>query len=112
MSSSIAHIAVGLPVEGPFDYSIPEKLQDRIAVGDRVVVNFSHARRLGFVPGLANQSAFQQLKPVEAVLDAKPLLSPAALSCAQAMAGRYGCSLGEAIEVMLPAELRKTKAIV
>jgi primosomal protein N' (replication factor Y) len=110
--ASIAHIAVGLPVEGPFDYLIPDKLQERIALGDRVVVNFAHAKRLGFVVGLANDSAFKELKGVEAVLDAKPLLSEASLRCAREMVCHYGCSLGEAIEVMLPLEARKPKAVI
>jgi primosomal protein N' (replication factor Y) len=111
MPFSIAHIAVGLPVEGPFDYSIPEQFQSRIALGDRVAVNFANRKRLGFVVGLAKQSAFEKLKPVEAILDAEPLLSQATVRCAGAIARHYGCSLGEAIEITLPFEVRKPKAI-
>jgi len=109
--SSIAHIAVGLPVEGPFDYSVPVDLQKRVAIGDRVVVNFAHAKRLGFVVGLANQSEFKKLKPVDAILDSEPLLSKSFLRCAAEIARYYGCSWGEAIEVMLPKDARKTKTI-
>jgi primosomal protein N' (replication factor Y) len=111
MPFSIAHIAVGLPVEGPFDYAIPEQFQSRIALGDRVTVNFANGKRLGFVVGLAKESAFEKLKPIEAILDEKPLLNEATVRCAGAIARHYGCSLGEAIATMLPFEARKPKVI-
>jgi primosomal protein N' (replication factor Y) (superfamily II helicase) len=111
MPAMFAHIAVGLPVEGHFDYLVPPALQNRIAIGDRVQVNFAHAKRLGFVVGLANESAFEKVKPIEAVLDNKPLLSISSLRCASELSRYYGCSLGEAIEVMLPVDARKPKTI-
>ncbi len=103
---SIAEIVVGLPVEGPFDYSIPEEWLGRLARGQRVAVSFAHVKRLGVVVGLKAESSIKSVKPITAVLDEMPLLDEEALQLAQAVSVRYGCSWGEAVDLMLPRNLR------
>jgi primosomal protein N' (replication factor Y) len=108
-SPKIAKISVGLPVEGPFDYSIPEAWQTMIAPGMRVTVSFNRRKRLGYVVGLAQRSAFKRLNPVLELLDEQPVMDARQMSLARAMSHHYGCSLGEAIETMLPRFLRQRK---
>ena len=69
MPKIIAQIVVGLPVEGPFDYSIPEDWQGRLMAGQRVVVSFAHAKRLGVVVGMTKDSQIKNIKPIQAVLE-------------------------------------------
>ncbi len=107
----IAQIVVGLPVEGPFDYLIPAEFQGRVAVGQRVAVSFAHTKRLGVVVGLLAQSAIKTLKPIDRILEHDPILNERFLEFAKQLSERYGCSWGEAIELMLPQELRKVRPI-
>lgn len=111
MHNSIAQIVVGLPVEGPFDYAVPEEWRGRISVGHRVAVSFGPVKRLGIVVGFLSQSAFPKIKPITAVLEEHPLISPNALELARLLSQRYGCSWGEAIELMLPKALRSAKTL-
>ena len=110
MSSKVAQIVVGLPVEGPFDYLIPDEFQDKLSVGERVRVSFNRDERVGFVVGLLQKSRFERLKPILSVLDSKAVVSDPLFKLAQEMSRYYGCSLGEAIETMLPNTLRTFKS--
>ncbi|MFA5059093.1 MAG: primosomal protein N' [Candidatus Omnitrophota bacterium] len=109
MKYAVAQVTVGLPVEGPFDYSIPESLSQGISVGKRVVVSFGKTKRVGFIVGLSQKSKFKFLKPILSLLDVTPLLGPSHLLLAKQMAEYYFCSWGEAIELSLPVALRKPK---
>ena len=108
MKKRIAQIVVGLPVEGPFDYSIGEEMQDRLNVGHRVGVLFNRRKRIGYVVGVKNRSSFRRLNPIIKILDTSPALDAKALHLTKALNQYYGCSWGEAIEVALPPCLRKS----
>ena len=110
MQTPIAQIVVGLPVEGPFDYVIPEEWQDRLRLGHRVAVSFAHAKRLGIVVGFKPQSDIKSVKPITLVLEEFPLVDRPLLELARLVSARYGCSWGEAIEFMLPKALRLPKS--
>ena len=109
----IAHIIFDLPLEGPFDYAVPPQLQAGlpgrqagIAVGKRVSVAFSHRSAVGWVAGLADTSAIKDLKPIRAVLDASPVVDGPLWALAGRMSSMYGCSLGQAVGLMVPKLLR------
>jgi primosomal protein N' len=55
MNPSIAQVVFGLPVEGPFDYLIPEDLVGRVAPGQRVAVRFAGKKRCGVIVGLSDK---------------------------------------------------------
>jgi len=111
MKNPIAQVVVGLPVEGPFDYTIDERLRDRIALGKRVWIPFRNRRRLGFVVGFRKRSPWKKLKPILSVLDPKPILDSRLLQLTQEVSRYYGCSWGEAIEAALPSLLRKGRKL-
>ncbi len=110
MTKKIAKIVVGLPVEGPFDYAVCEDFQKKIATGMRVLVIFNRRKMVGYVVGFANRSSFSNLNPILSLLDQNPVLNKPSLDLAIMLSKHYGCSLGEAIEAMLPVFLRKKKA--
>jgi len=99
----------GLPVEGPFDYSVGEELRDRIFEGQRVLVLFNRQRKLGYIVGFLTKSAFKRLNPIIEVLDENPSIDLPILKITKKMSEYYGCSWGEAIETYLPSGLRKKK---
>jgi len=108
----IAQIVVGLPVEGPFDYSIGKDFQKPIAIGQRVRVSFNHRNRIGFIIGVKQKSRFKKLNPVLSLLDKDPILDTKAFKLTKALSEYYGCSWGEAIETYLPAALRRGKYMI
>lgn len=106
-----ARIVLGLPVEGPFDYIVPSNLEARIKVGLRVWVNFRTRKIVGYVVGISQKSEIKNLKKILEIIDSYPLLDKDSLSLAKDVSGYYACSWGEAIETMLPQELRKGRAV-
>lgn len=104
-----AEIAVGLPIDKTFHYSVPTQLEDKIGPGKRVWVPFGSKRLVGYVVGLGGPAAGAgyRLRDIEAVIDDAPALSEELLLLTRWMAGYYFCSWGEAIETALPSAVRK-----
>jgi primosomal protein N' len=108
----IAEVVVDLPVEGPFDYAVPDRLRQVARPGQRVSVVFNRKKRAGFVTGIKEHSDFERLNWVLAVLDEGGVAVDApAIELAGALRGRYGCSLGEAIACCLPPLARQNREL-
>ena len=58
----IAQVVFDLPLDGPFDYLIPEHLASRAAVGSRVKVSFGAGTQIGFVVGLLGDKCCSQIE--------------------------------------------------
>ena len=112
MKYKIAQVVVGLPINGPFDYSVEDALQERIKVGCRVFVSFGPRRLVGFIVGLKQSSPFKKLKSLISLIDEAPILDQSILKLTKELSEYYGCSWGEAIEVALPQVLRSKKSVV
>jgi primosomal protein N' (replication factor Y) len=104
-----AKVVVGLPLEGPFDYLVPQAWQNAIKPGCRVRVSFGPRKLIGYVVGLSRKSLIEKVKPITGLIDINPILSKELLSLTFELAGYYCCSWGEAIEAALPEPLRKGK---
>lgn len=101
---------VALPV--PLDRSFTYELRAQTAVvGGRVLVPFAGQRLLGIVVSVhdVRPPAEVDLKPVERVLDAEPLLSHELMELGRWIAEYYCAPLGEVLRGMVPltAELRR-----
>lgn len=107
----VAEVVFGLPVEGPFDYSIDTSIQKSIAVGQRVKVLFNRRRCIGYVSALKENSEFQRLNPVIQLMDEGECILRDLFSLAVELRAYYGCTLGEALEIMVPASLRRGKIV-
>lgn len=112
MQKKIAQIVVGLPLEGHFDYSLPEEYREAAEPGMRVLVSFARQQRVGIIVALASRSPIPRLNPVLALLDESPVFTPEMLRFGEAFALRFGCSLGEALMQFLPHYLREPKKLV
>lgn len=106
-----AKIVVGLPVDGPFDYSIPENLIKMVSPGKRAWVTFGPKKLVGYIVGLAKESRIKNIKPVLDVIDEAPLLNKDLLTLTEDLSRYYCCSWGEAIESAIPQALRKGKKV-
>jgi len=107
-----ANVVLGLPIDGPFDYLIPAGLENKIAVGSRVSVNFRNKKEVAYVVGLNNKTKIKKIKEIAEILDALPVLDEKMLLLTKHLAQYYCCSWGEAIETALPEDLRKGREVV
>ncbi len=101
-----AEVAVPLPLAGPLTYEVPEGFaalarpgaRARVRVGRRRVVGVIVGRRETAPEGVA-------LRPLEAVVDPRPVLPRELLELAAFVADYYLAPLGEVLRAMLPADL-------
>ena len=68
-----AKVVLGLPIEGPFDYTVPTDLENKISVGARVWVNFRNKKEVAYIVGLSNKTAIKKLKEISILIDAEPI---------------------------------------
>ena len=76
-----------------YDYCLPEALEP-VEPGCRVLVPFGggNRKRQGLVVGFSETAEVDRLKPIAAVLDREPLLSPEMLQLALWLRERTFCS--------------------
>ncbi len=100
-------VVFGLPVEGPFDYSVPEVFLGKAKPGARVRVSFGAKNLIGYVVGLCDKTSVKKTKPVLDLIDKYPVLNKNMLLLTKELSEYYCCSHGEAIETALPQGLRE-----
>jgi primosomal protein N' (replication factor Y) (superfamily II helicase) len=97
-----AEIAVNASVNQTFHYHIPPELTGKVLVGHLVQVAFGTALQHGIVLALEDSSPVEQTKPITAILDPQPVVSPAQIATARWMAERYLAPVGFCLWLMLP----------
>jgi primosomal protein N' (replication factor Y) len=102
MTGRFAQVALPLPLAQPYTYSVPDTLGDRVVPGARVVVSVRRRELIGLTVAIDVEPPAAESKPVLAVPDAEPALSPALLSTAQWISGYYGAPLGLTLKAILP----------
>ncbi len=101
-------VAVPVPLDATFTYSVPEELPEP-CVGGRVVVPFREKRLCGIVTELHDREPKFEAKPVLQVLDTVPALTPELMQLGRWIAHYYIAPIGEVLRTMLPlaAEFRR-----
>lgn len=98
----------------PLDYSVPDGLLEKVAVGKRVLVPLGRSNRsvTGFCVEVApTDPTRRRLKAITDVVDDQPLLTPAMLQLTQWMADRYVTPWGRVLEVVVPAAVRSQAGV-
>ena len=100
----IARVALPLPIDQLFDYTIPAALAAEAEVGRRVRVRALRRSLVGVITALADapEDATRALRPLEKVLDPAPAISPALLEILRDEAEDVLCPLGLALAAALP----------
>ena len=104
-----AKVVLGLPVEGPFDYSVPGEFQKQIAPGCRIWVDWRKQKKIAYVVDLSRKTSINKVKPITSLIDTVAILDKNMLFLTRQLSQYYCCSWGEAIETALPEGLRKGK---
>lgn len=94
-----------------FTYSIPERLAERVSVGQLIWVPFGSRRIQGVVVGFSDTSPVELTKEIDEIVDPRPLLSTAQLDLARWLARTYLCSLYDGISLMLPPGIEQPTEI-
>lgn len=101
--SYLIDVAVPLPLEGPFSYSVPESLWDRVEMGRRALVPFRHKIRTGFIVGFPVTSpTHEEIKDVVDIPDERPYLTPELWRFLCWMAEYYLLPTGLVLRAALP----------
>jgi primosomal protein N' (replication factor Y) len=106
-TARFARVVLPIPVEQPFTYEIPDALAGRVFVGCRVDVPFGKRALSGVVVGLADAADVPRVRPIREVQET--YLPPELLELTRWIASYYGCSVGEAVQAVLPPSLRRAK---
>jgi primosomal protein N' (replication factor Y) len=101
-------VAVPVPLDAAFTYSIPEEIPEP-CVGGRVIVPFREKRLCGIVTELHDREPKFAAKPVLQVLDTVSALTPELMQLGRWIAHYYIAPIGEVLRTMLPlaAEFRR-----
>lgn len=100
--NSVVEVAIPLPLDRTFHYSVPEPLRRAVMQGVRVFVPFGRRKLTGYVLGPAATEA-EELKEIIEVLDPEPVFTPRDLAFYRWIAAYYLQPLGEVIKTALPA---------
>ena len=105
MFASVALAGLLYAIDRPYDYRIPENLQDTVLPGVRVFVPFGNGNRVteGIVLSVSDESSYPNCKEILRTVDAQPLLGHEQLQLAYFMHERYFCTVHQAAKTMLPA---------
>jgi primosomal protein N' (replication factor Y) len=105
-ASKYADIALPIPVDQPFTYSVPESLQSRAALGMRAVVRVRERVETGYIVGLHAETELDAVRPLLDLPDEGPVFAPHMLELCRWLADYYCCSWGEALQCAVPAGMR------
>jgi primosomal protein N' (replication factor Y) len=105
-----AKIVFPLPVEGPFDYSIPEGITS-ILPGSRVLADFRGKREIGIVVDVSPERDVSAVKDIIRVLDPGPVVPEWLLAVTRELSAYYCCSWGAMLHTALPVSMRRKKQV-
>ncbi|AZV60581.1 primosomal protein N' [Peribacillus frigoritolerans] len=105
----IASVIVDVPAkqtDREFDYRIPEKWNQVIKPGMRVIVPFGPRMVQGFVTGLKAKSDFAKLRFIKEPMDLEPILNDELLQLGDWLTKEAMCFKISALQAMLPAAMK------
>ncbi|CAM2984831.1 primosomal protein N' [Vibrio rarus] len=109
MRPTIARVALPVPLDKEFEYTIPSHLFP--VVGVRVWVPFGPKKLLGVITALTHQSEYDinKLKPLNSVLDFEPIWPEKLYKLIYWSSRFYQHPLGDTLNGAMPGALRKGK---
>jgi primosomal protein N' (replication factor Y) len=90
------------------DYEIPGGWNGRVAAGSRVRVPLRNRQVIGTVVSVSETTSAKGVRPIAAVMDERPQMTPVLMKLAKWMAEYYGCDEQDALRCILPRAVRET----
>ena len=91
----LVDIALPLPIDQLFTYTVPPELRPSCAIGKRVLVPFGKKQVTGVIVGIPADTAIRGLKPIADILDAVPTFPSEILRLTKWISEYYFTSWGE-----------------
>jgi primosomal protein N' (replication factor Y) len=105
LEKNYLQVAVCLPVNGTFTYSVSAALADRAEAGKRAIVSFSRQRVIGYILRITPPEDRKGIKDILSVLDPLPLFPQDMAAFFEWLSGYYHYPIGLVIKAALPAGL-------
>jgi len=102
-----AEIVVNLNVEGTYHYEIPAELAGRLQIGHLVEVEFGRQKAQGVILRFDLRSPVAATKPVERLIDRRPVVDEQGLALAGWLSERYLAPLSACVGLFIPPGLSK-----
>ena len=93
-------------VDKPFQYIIPEHLEDEITVGNCVDISFGNTHRKGYVVGITDEPEIEmeRLKELTGVSEKSLSVDSKFIKLAYWMKNKYGTTMNQALRTVLPVK--------
>lgn len=101
-------VALPVPLQQQFTYTVPEQLTAVVFVGSAVVVPFGKKILTGIVTRFTTEKPHVTLKSIIDIVDLKPLISSEDLSLTEWISEYYNTPFGETVRLFLPSGLSQT----
>jgi primosomal protein N' (replication factor Y) len=113
LGSPFCDVALPVPLDQPFTYSLPETLRHRVKPGSRVLAPLGARKLPGVVLACHDRKPRQPAREVLRLLDEQPALTTELLDLGRWIAEYYCAPLGEVLKAMLPlgGETRADKIV-
>jgi primosomal protein N' (replication factor Y) len=106
---SYARVVIDRSIHRELDYLIPELLAEKVAIGSRVRVPFRERSALATVVAVLEQSDAKGIRPIEALVGDKPVLSAKLIELARWMSAYYCCPIETVMRSLLPQVIRRAE---
>ncbi len=107
----IVHVALPIPLEKRFSYSVPHSWQPHALPYSRVIVPFHNRTAAGFITGIAGEEA-RDLKEIHEVVDIFPLLNDNLIELCDWASVHYVTPMGLVLKYAPPSHLHLEKYLV
>ncbi|MBI1912888.1 MAG: primosomal protein N' [Deltaproteobacteria bacterium] len=99
-----AEIAVELPLEIIFTYSVPSELENEASVGKRALIPFGKRTVTGYIISITSQlpAEIKEAKPILDILDPEPIFDEKRLKFYKWLSSYYFSPLGEVLSLTHP----------
>ncbi len=106
-------VALPVPLDRTFSYSLPASLRDQVSPGARVVAPFGPRKLSGVVVRVYGERPDIDVRDLLRVLDEEPALTEELLHLGEWIAEYYCSPIGEVLKSMLPlgSEIRSSKTV-
>jgi len=95
-------IAINIPADSQFTYSVPGPLRGRVDVGKRALVPFGSRKLTGYIVGFLDEPDVDNVRDILEILDTDSLFTPDDLTFYSWAASYYHYPLGKALHEILP----------
>ena len=109
-------IAIPIPVNTTYFYSIPSALINKVKTGQRVKVNFKNRFITGYIlkiiKNIPDNIKTANIKPITEIIDLEPLIDTRSINLAKWISDYYISSIGEALKLIIPNTTKKKAPVL